>query len=137
MGPAVDGRRAGKRRSRISPRSHDMHEQDIAIVRALVPVAWADGVFAEQERETLEALLDAYDATDDEKTQLREYAKERRTLDDINLQDLSADDRRVLLQHAVLISFADGDQSKDETDFLEKLAAKLKIPADEASAMMN
>jgi len=114
-----------------------MHEQDIAIVRALVPVAWADGVFAEQERETLEALLDAYDATDDEKASLREYAKERKTIDDINLQDLSADDRRVLLQHAVLISFADGDQSKDEIDFLEKLAAKLKIPNDEAQAMMN
>jgi len=43
----------------------------------------------------------------------------------------------VLLQHAVLISFADGDQSKDEVDFLEKLAAKLKIPNDEAQAMMN
>src|SRR5438445_13706219 len=114
-----------------------MHEQDIAIVKALVPVAWADGQCAEQEKETLEALLDAYDATDDEKTQLREYAKERRTIDDINLQDLSADDRRVLLQHAVLLSFADGDQSQDELDFLDKLAAKLKIPADEAHAMMD
>jgi tellurite resistance protein len=113
-----------------------MHEQDIAIVRALVPVAWADGVFADREKETLEALLDAYDATDDEKSELREYAKEKRTIDDINLQDLSADDRRVLLQHAVLLSFADGDQSKDEIDFLEKLAAKLKIPADEATKMM-
>ena len=114
-----------------------MHEQDIAIVKALVPVAWADGVFADQERETLEALLDAYDATDDEKAQLREYAKERKTIDDINLQDLSADDRRVLLQHAVLLSFADGDQSTDEIDFLDKLATKLKIPADEAKGMMS
>src|SRR5438132_365419 len=109
-----------------------MHEQDIAIVKALVPVAWADGVFAEQERETLEALLDAYEATDDEKEQLREYAKERKTIDDINLQELSADDRRVLLQHAVLLSFADGDQSTEELAFLDKLATKLKIPTDEA-----
>ena len=113
-----------------------MHDQDIAIVKALVPVAWADGVFADPERETLEALLDAYDATDDEKAQLREYAKERKTIDDINLQDLSADDRRVLLQHAVLLSFADGDQSSEEITFLDLLAAKLKIPADEAKAMM-
>ena len=114
-----------------------MHDEDIAIVRALVPVAWADGVFADREKETLEALLDAYDATDEEKSQLREYAKERRTIDDINLQDLSADDRRVLLQHAVLLSFADGDQSKSEVDFLDKLASKLKIPAEEAKAMMD
>jgi tellurite resistance protein len=114
-----------------------MHEEDIAIVKALVPVAWADGDFAEREKDTLEALLDAYDATDAEKDELREYAKQRRTLDVINLQDLSADDRRVLLQHAVLLSFADGDQSASELDFLDKLAQKLKIPTDEAKSVME
>ncbi len=114
-----------------------MHEQDIAIVKALVPVAWADGEFAEPERETLEALLDAFNATDDEKRSLREYAKERRTLDDIQLQELSADDRRVLLQHAVLLSFADGKQTPEEVEFLGKLAAKLKIPDAEAKATMD
>ena len=113
-----------------------MHEQDIAIVKALVPVAWADGEFAEQEMETLDALLDAYSATDEEKRALKEYAKERRTLDEIDLQELSADDRRVLLQHAVLLSFADGKQTPDEVEFLEKLAAKLKIPDPEAKAVM-
>ena len=114
-----------------------MHEQDIAIVKALVPVAWADGDFAEQERETLEALLDAFNATEEEKKSLREYAKERRTLDDIQLQDLSADDRRTLLQHAVLLSFADGKQTPDEVEILGKLAAKLKIPDAEAKATMD
>jgi len=114
-----------------------MHEQDIAIVKALVPVAWADGVFAEQERETLDALLDAYSATDEEKRALREYAQQKRTLDEIELQDLSADDRRVLLQHAVLLSFADGKQTPDEVEFLGQLATKLKIPDDEAKVMMS
>jgi uncharacterized tellurite resistance protein B-like protein len=113
-----------------------MHEQDIAIVKALVPVAWADGEFAEQEMETLDALLDAYSATDDEKRALKEYAKQRRTLDEIDLQELSADDRRVLLQHAVLLSFADGEQTPDEVEFLVKLAAKLKIPETEAKTVM-
>jgi uncharacterized tellurite resistance protein B-like protein len=114
-----------------------MHDQDIAIVKALVPIAWADGVFAEQEREMLDALLDAYSASDDEKKQINEYAKERKTLDDISVQDLSADDRRVLLQHAVLLTFADGDQSKDELDLLGKLADKLRIPADEAKSLLT
>ena len=114
-----------------------MHEQDIAIVKALVPMAWADGEFAEPERETLEALLDAFNATDEEKRSLREYAKERRTLDDIQLQELSADDRRVLLQHAVLLSFADGKQTPDEVEFLHKLAAKLRIPEAEAKTTMD
>ena len=114
-----------------------MHEQDIAIVRALVPVAWADGEFAEQEMETLDALLDAYSATEEERKALKEYAKVKRTLDDIELQELSADDRRVLLQHAVLLSFADGKQTPDEVELLEKLAAKLKIPEDEAKVFMK
>jgi uncharacterized membrane protein YebE (DUF533 family) len=114
-----------------------MHEQDIAIVKALVPMAWADGEFAEQEMETIEALLDAFNATDAEKASLREYAKTRRTLDDIQLQELSADDRRVLLQHAVLLSFADGKQTPDEVEFLGKLAARLKIPDDEAKTTMD
>ena len=114
-----------------------MHEQDIAIVKALVPVAWADGEFAEQEMETLDALLDAYSATDEERRALKEYAKVKRTLDDIELQELSADDRRVLLQHAVLLSFADGKQTPDEVELLEKLAAKLRIPDAEAQASMK
>jgi uncharacterized tellurite resistance protein B-like protein len=113
-----------------------MHEQDIAIVKALVPVAWADGEFAEQEMETLDALLDAYSATDEEKRSLKEYAKQKRTIDEIELQELSADDRRVLLQHAVLLSFADGKQTPDEVEFLEKLATRLKIPDAEAKAVM-
>jgi uncharacterized membrane protein YebE (DUF533 family) len=113
-----------------------MHEQDMAIVKALVPVAWADGVYAETEKEMINALLDAYGATDEEKSEISGYAKEKRSLDDIDLQELSADDRRVLMQHAVLLSFADGDQSKDEVSFLDKLADKLKIPADEAKGFM-
>ena len=33
-----------------------MHEQDMAILKSLVAVAWADGHFAAEEREHLEAL---------------------------------------------------------------------------------
>jgi hypothetical protein len=113
-----------------------MHEQEYAIVRALVPVAWADGEFADKEREMLDALLDAYEATADEKKKLQEYAKEKRTLDDIELQDLSASDRRVLLQHAVLLTFADGKQVALEAKFIVDLAAKLRIPGDEAKAVI-
>jgi uncharacterized membrane protein YebE (DUF533 family) len=114
-----------------------MHEQDLAIVKALVPVAWADGVFAEREREMLDALLDAYSATDDERRMLHEYAGQRRTLDDIDLQELSSDDRRVLFQHAVLLTFADGAQSADEVALLTALAKRVRIPDDEAATLMT
>jgi len=114
-----------------------MSEDTAALIRALVPVAWADGEFADTEKEMLEALLDAYSASEDEKKALREYAKEKRTLDDINVQDLSAADRRVLLQNAVLLTFADGVQHADESKFLGELATKLRIPAEEATAVMR
>ncbi len=114
-----------------------MHEQEYAIVRALVPVAWADGEFADKEQQMIDALLDAYGASDDEKKKLREYAKEKRTLDDIHLQDLSTDDRRVLLHHAVLLTYADGVQAAAESRFLADLATKLKIPADEAKVVIG
>ena len=117
--------------------SRAMHEQDLAIVKALVPVAWADGVFAEKEKEMLDALLDAYRATDREKEIVREYAENKRVLEDIELQELSADDRRVLFQHAVLLTFADGDQSPDEVEFLRALAGRLRIPEAERDDLMT
>ena len=114
-----------------------MHDQDIAIVRALVPVAWADGVFADTEKQMLDALLDAYRATDEEKEILREYAEKKRTLDDIDPQELSADDRRILFQHAVLLTFADGDQSPDEISLLHALAKKIRLDDPERDALME
>jgi uncharacterized tellurite resistance protein B-like protein len=114
-----------------------MHEQDTAILKALVPVAWADGTFAEREREMIDALLDAYCADDREKEALLEYAAQPRTLDDIDLQELSADDRRVLLQHAVLLSFADGAQSPEELAMVQSLAKKLRIPDEESQELID
>lgn len=114
-----------------------MHDQDLAIVRALVPVAWADGVFADREKETLEALLDAFGADDVERANVRAFAEQKRGLDDIDMQALSADDRRVLMHHAVLLSWADGDQDATELTFLHDLAKKLHIPDDEAKAIME
>jgi uncharacterized membrane protein YebE (DUF533 family) len=113
-----------------------MDEQDFAVVKALIPVAWADGVFEEREREMVDGILDAYRASDEEKATIHDYATKPRTLDDIDLTALSSDDRRVLLQHAVLLSFADGAQSTDEADVLHALARKLRIPEDEAGALL-
>jgi tellurite resistance protein len=114
-----------------------MHEQDIAIVRALVPIAWADDEFAKPEQEMLDALLEAYQATDLEKKTVREFASTKKTLDDIELQELSAEDRRVLLTHAVLLTFCDGEQSAAEQKLLQALAEKLRIPQAEAQATMD
>ena len=114
-----------------------MHDQDMAIVKALVPVAWADGVFAQPEKEMIDAVLDAYSATDKEKEIVHEYAETKRSLDDIELQELSADDRRVLFQHAVLLTYVDGTQDPSEKQFIADLCKKLHIPDDEAQRLIE
>jgi tellurite resistance protein len=114
-----------------------MHEQNLAILKGLVSVAWADGRVAEEEMEVIEALLQAFEANPSETREVRDYAKEKRSLDDIPITDLSYDDRRVLLQHAVLLTFIDGEQAKVEKDLLEQLCVRLGIPEHESQALLR
>lgn len=109
-----------------------MHEDELAVVRALLPVAWADGHFGEKEREMLRALLDAYHAVPSEADKLLAEAEKPLGLDSIDLQTLSAGDRRVVLSHAVLLTFADGVQEPSEREFLGQLGEHLRIPSEEA-----
>jgi uncharacterized membrane protein YebE (DUF533 family) len=114
-----------------------MHEQNMAILKSLVSVAWADGVFADEEKEMVEALIAAFEATDDEAKQIRAYAAQKRTLDDIPVTELSSDDRRLLVQHAVLLTYVDGQQADSEKAFIDALCKKLRIPDDEAKAVVE
>ena len=113
-----------------------MHEQDIAIVKSLVSVAWADGRFADEEHEVIEALLQAFSASEAEALEVREYAKTPRTLEDIPLTELSNDDRRALLQHAVLLTFIDGEHGDAERRLLAALCERLRIAPEEASTIV-
>jgi uncharacterized membrane protein YebE (DUF533 family) len=113
-----------------------MHEQDKAIIQSLVSVAWADGSFADTEREMLEGLLQAFGASEADAEELRAYAKQKRTLDDVPITELSYDDRRVLLRHAVLLTWVDGEQPESEKAFLEELRKRLNVPDDEAKPLI-
>src|SRR5262249_28600169 len=104
-----------------------MREDNMAIVKSLVSVAWADGEFADKEREMVEALISAFEATEEQAAEIRKYAEEKRTLNDILEFDLSDDDRRVLLQHAVLLTWVDGEQHEQEKAFITDLCEKFKI----------
>jgi tellurite resistance protein len=112
-----------------------MHEQNKAILKSLVSVAWADGTYGDEEKETIEALLAAFGASDDDAKELRDYAAEKKNIDDIPLTELSTDDRRVLLQHAVLLSFIDGEQHAAEKAHIDELCKKLRIPDEEAKEL--
>jgi len=113
-----------------------MHEQNLAIVKGLVSVAWADGKVADEEKEVIEGLLQAFQATPSEVHEIRRFAEQPRTLEDVPLTDLSSEDRRVLLHYAVLITFVDREQSDMERDFLRRLAARLRLPSAEAERIV-
>ena len=108
-----------------------MHEQNVAILKGLVAVAWADGDFADSEQQALDGLLAAFGATDDEAKDLRDYAKTPRQMEDIPLKELSSDDRRMLFSHAVLLTWVDGTQHVKEKEFLDNLAKHLRLTDEE------
>jgi prepilin-type processing-associated H-X9-DG protein len=114
-----------------------MHEQDLAIVKGLVSVAWADGHVTGEESEVISALLDAFKATPSERREIEVYAKSPRTIDDVPITELSYDDRRVLLQHAVLVSYADGEHGPEEERMLAALCDRLRIPDVEARGIIE
>ena len=114
-----------------------MHIQNLAILKGLVTVAWADGRMAGEEKEVLEALLQAFEATPSEAHELRMFAREPKKLSDVPLHDLSTDARRLLLQHAVLLSFVDGEQDQKEKQLIDDLCEVLRIPSIESRGLVT
>jgi tellurite resistance protein len=114
-----------------------MHDQDLAMIKGLVSVAWADGHMASEEREVIDALLQAFNATPSERREIQLYAATPRTIQDVPITELSYDDRRVMLQHAVLITLADGDNAEAEKALLDALCKKLRIPDVEAKGIIE
>jgi len=112
-----------------------MQPHEEAILKSLVAVAWADGRVDGDESEVIDALLEAFGVDGEPADELREYAKEERSIDDIPLTELSATDRRMLLQHAVIVTWVDGEQHEREIEVLDKLVARLKLPEDEAKSL--
>ncbi|HJL18354.1 MAG TPA: TerB family tellurite resistance protein [Sandaracinaceae bacterium LLY-WYZ-13_1] len=114
-----------------------MQEHQEAMVKSLVAVAWADGRMDGEETEVIEALLSAFEIEGDDAESIRQFAKEPKALDDVPLTELSASDRRLLLQHAVILTYIDGTQSEDEVKVLEQLVDRLRIPETEAKVLLE
>jgi tellurite resistance protein len=110
-----------------------MGENEKAIINALVSVAWADGRLVAQEEEMLEAAIASFDASDAEAEELREYARSPRTFADIDVAHLGPDDRRRLLDYAVVLTFIDGEQHHDERAMLGRLVQLLEMDPAESN----
>lgn len=113
-----------------------MNDVRRAMLQALVAVAWADEKLHDKEEEVIEALIGAFELPDDEAQAIRSFAATPRSLEDVPLTELSAHDRRLLLQHAVLLSYVDGDPAESELRLIDDLVARLRIAASEAAPLL-
>ena len=114
-----------------------MQAQNLAVVKGLVSVAWADGHVSAEETEVLEALLEAFHALPSEAHELRKFAQTPRSLADVPIHELGFAARRQLLQHAVLLSYVDGKQDEQEKAIIDQLVVALEIPALEARDLVR
>src|SRR3954469_15789263 len=114
-----------------------MQAQNLAVVKGLVSVAWADGHVSAEETEVLDALLEAFQALPSEAHELRKFAQTPRSLADVPIHELGFAARRQLLQHAVLLSYVDGKQDEKEKALLEQLVLALEIPPLEARDLVR
>ncbi len=106
------------------------------VVKSLIAVAWADGTVKEPEQGMIDGLLWAFDATDEDDAEMREYAKKKRTLEDAPLDDLEAADKEMLLANAALLTHADGKQTKGEQKVLVQLVRLLGMSDDAAKPII-
>ncbi|HEX3777506.1 MAG TPA: TerB family tellurite resistance protein [Polyangiaceae bacterium] len=108
------------------------------IVRSLVAVAWADGSVKEPEIGMIDSLLWAFDASEEDEAEIKEFAKKKRTIkDDVPLDELEPSDRELLLAHAALLTHADGKQTKAEEKILKDLSEHLGFSAAEARPIIE
>lgn len=114
-----------------------MQDSQEAMVKSLVAVAWADGKMDDEETEVIEALISAFELEGDDAATIRDFAKTPRTLADVPLTDLSAADRRLLLQHAVILTYVDGEQSEQEKQILQAMVHGMRIPSEEANELIT
>jgi tellurite resistance protein len=108
-----------------------------AILKLLVAMAWADGKVDEEELEVVEALIDAFGVAAEEASELRAWAATRRSLDEVDVTSLQVSDLELALQHAVLLTFIDGDQSPEELALLDRVMEKLGLSREAAAPILE
>ena len=108
------------------------------ILKSLVAVAWADGALAEPESGMIDSLLWAFGASEAEETEIREFAKKKRTVKgDVVAKALDPASREILLAHAALLTHADGKQTPAEAKLLKNLAEHLEFSDDDMKRIVE
>jgi tellurite resistance protein len=114
-----------------------MPNRNIPILKAVVCVAWADGLLKDPERRALEGVLAACDLTPEEAAELRSYAAKPRSLGDLDIRGLTPEDRRAVVLHSVALAHADNDYSHSEQQTIQGLCERLGLSSEETHMLMG
>jgi uncharacterized membrane protein YebE (DUF533 family) len=104
--------------------------QILSVIRMWAAVAWADGVMAEAESESLSRLIRHADLTDDERAGAREFVAARTELPETYLTNLTPDARRGVYRAACRMAVVDHVFTVTERAMLDRLRTLLGIPVD-------
>ena len=114
-----------------------MPNRNLPILKAVVCVAWADGLFKDPERRALEGVIAACDLTPEEAAEIRAYAARPRTLADLDTRGLLPEDRKAIVLHAVALANADNDYSPPERNLIIGLCERLGMSPEETNQMVG
>jgi len=114
-----------------------LNEDRKTILKLLVALAWADGRVTPEEMEIVDALLDAFEASTEAATEIREWAKTPKTLDDVDVAGLHRSSLILALQHGVLLTYIDGEQSDNERKLIGDLVRKIGFSSSEAAPLLE
>jgi len=108
-----------------------------SIVELLIALAWSDGRVDSEEMDIVDALLDAFNTSTEEADALRQWAKEPRTLEEVDVSGLTRSDLTLALQHGVLLAYIDGEFSEKEATLIDRLILRLGLSAQDAQPILE
>lgn len=106
--------------------------QILSVIRIWAAVAWADGVMAPAEAESLDRLIRTAELGDDERAAARAFLDTRTELPETYLTDLTPPARRGVYRAACRMAVVDRELAATERALLDRLRGLLGIPADTA-----
>ena len=59
------------------------------------------------------------------------------SLDDVDIAALSRSDMHLALQHGILLTYIDGEQSKEEVELIDQMIAKLGLSKEEMQPLLD
>lgn len=103
------------------------------ILQGVLFMELADGELHPDEKDLIQVIAERFDLTEDE---LADAIGDARSLsvDDIR-QSLDHEDRRTVVQYAVMAAYADGNMDAKEEKFLHELEKRLGMDAEDLRGM--